>query len=346
MHKFEGFVAGANLGGWISQYGQHRKAHFDTFIAESDIRQIAAWGMDHVRLPFDFPILEDDARPYEYKESGLAYLDNCLAWCRNAGLNLILDMHKAPGYSFDAFSEANLFANPELQERFFRLWEMLALRYKGQDQPVLVFELMNEVVLPNSDPWNALAKQAFARIRAIDPNRWVMIGGNHYNSASTLREIDLIDDPHVVYTFHFYEPMPFTHQKAQWVEELIKLNTVTEFPSKVPHLYEFLEKNPQYARSLGKFMSTAMDKDYLRAMLQPAVEFQSQTGLPLYCGEYGAIDHAPLQSRLRWHRDFVALLRENNIGRAVWSYKLMNFRLVDGGSRVASEELVKLVSAR
>ena len=58
------------------------------------------------------------------------------------------------------------------------------------------------------------------------------------------------------------------------------------------------------------------------------------------------IDHAPLESRLNWHRDFTGLLREHGIGRAVWSYKEMNFALVRGNGRVESEELIRIVSAR
>jgi|LSQX01.3.fsa_nt_gb aryl-phospho-beta-D-glucosidase BglC (GH1 family) len=56
MNKFNGFKAGVNLGGWISQYHQANKEHFDSFITEADIARIAGWGMDHVRLPMDSKI--------------------------------------------------------------------------------------------------------------------------------------------------------------------------------------------------------------------------------------------------------------------------------------------------
>jgi len=344
MNTFSGYQVGVNLGGWISQYPRYDLAHFEGFIGDADIRQIASWGMDHVRLPVDYPVLEDDERPFEYKPSGLAYIDNCLTWCQAAGLNLILDLHRAPGYSFGSLAENSLFTSSQMQERFLRLWEKLAERYRGQAPSGLVFELLNEVVLPTSEPWNRLAHKAFERIRAADPLRWVMIGGNHYNSAWTLKEIELVDDPRVVYTFHFYEPMPFTHQRAGWMENMTLLNGVVDYPGMVPGLGPFLEQHPQFRDELGKYLTTPMDIAILRSNLQPALDFQNKTGLPLYCGEFGAIDHAPLQSRLNWHREFIGLLRENKIGRAVWSYKEMNFRLVDQNGKVASQELVKIVS--
>ena len=76
------FQVGVNLGGWISQYPAFDTPHFDTFIAEADIRQIAGWGMDHVRLPVDYPLLEDDDQPGVYKDSGFEYIESCLEWCR------------------------------------------------------------------------------------------------------------------------------------------------------------------------------------------------------------------------------------------------------------------------
>ena len=76
------------------------------------------------------------------------------------------------------------------------------------------------------------------------------------------------------------------------------------------------------------------------------MEFAARTGHSLYCGEYGAIDCAPMESRINWYRDFVGLLDEYHFGRAAWSYKAMDFGLVDRHGRVVNEELVKIVSGR
>ena len=345
MTPFPGYQVGVNLGGWISQYPRFDHDHFRSFILEADIQRIAGWGMDHVRLPLDYRVVEDDARPFQYMEDGFAYIDACIEWCRKAGLNLILDLHHAPGYIFDNPAENNLFENPQAQERFLALWETIARRYLGIPQPGLVLELMNEIVLPSSDPWNRLAQRAVQRIRAVDPQRWIMIGGNHYNSAAALKDIQRIDDAHIVYTFHFYEPFAFTHQRAAWVEFLKAQDAVTPYPGEVPGLAAFLEQHPQYRGELQNYLGKPMDINMMSQFLQPAVEFLAETGLPLYCGEFGVIDHAPLEPRLNWHRDFISLLREHAIGGAVWSYKEMNFALVRSDGHIESEELVKIVTA-
>ena len=123
---------GINLGGWISQYPVYDDQHFRTFITVKDIKRIANWGLDHVRLPVDYPLLEDDDHPGVYKESGFDYIESCLAWCEKAGLRLILDLHKAPGFAFDALDKSSLFVSPDLQARFLGLWEAITRRFSGR----------------------------------------------------------------------------------------------------------------------------------------------------------------------------------------------------------------------
>ena len=59
MKNKTGMHRGVNLGGWLSQcdYSADRLNHF---IKEEDFAVIASWGLDHVRIPVDFNVLEDD----------------------------------------------------------------------------------------------------------------------------------------------------------------------------------------------------------------------------------------------------------------------------------------------
>jgi hypothetical protein len=340
--------AGVNLGGWLSQYHAYDHAHFKTFITPADIRRIADWGMDHVRLPVDYPVLEDDDRPGVYKEDGLAYVDSCLEWCKANGLRMILDLHHAPGYSFTHTLEGMLLTVPLLDDpaqsqRFIGIWEMFTRRYNGEGDG-LIFELLNEIVLSTSDPWNALTRRAVDAIRAVDPHRLVMIGGNHYNAASELANLALLDDPNIIYTFHFYEPILFTHQKAPWSRVNRDHNQSVEYPGMCTGLEALFARKPGYRRDYARFLTRRLDEALLREYLQPAVDFMQRTGYVPYCGEYGVFEVAPMPSRLRWYRDFIGLLDEHSIGRAVWSYKEMGFGLVDRDGKVVSDELIKIVS--
>ena len=342
---FDHYIAGVNLGGWLSQYQHYDDTHFKSFITEEDIQRIAGWGMDHVRLPVDYPVLESDNQPFTYLESGLGYLDQCLSWCKKAGLSLIIDLHRAPGYTFTNLSASTLFSDPLQQERFLSLWVELSRRYKSEGDH-LIFELLNEIVLPGSLPWNHLARRAIHAIRSVDLQRTIILGGNHYNSIAGLSELELINDPHLVYTFHFYEPMVVTHQNAPWVPSLEAFGQAVDYPGSCPNLKEFVQIHPEFESFLHAYVDTTLDRDYLRRLLTPALEFRQHAGKPLYCGEYGVIDRAPASARLNWHRDFIDLLREYHIARACWSYKAMDFGLVDLSGNVVDSQIVQIVSTK
>lgn len=347
MKLLQNYQAGVNLGGWISQYRRYDHDHFKTFIQEEDIRQIASWGMDHVRLPIDYPVLEDDSNPFVYKEDGFAYIDNCISWCKKYGLNVILDLHRAPGFFFGTLDKNTLFDDENMQERFVRLWLAFTKRYLSEGDNVL-FELMNEVVEPTSERWNKLAHRTIKAIREIDPNRVIVYGGNQYNSITMLKEIDIVEDERVVYTFHFYLPFLFTHQKAGWNLLTKTWNKTLHYPGKAEGFFEFLKQHPEFWHGEGEPAGEepVFNKENMLKDVQPAIDFIESTGKEVYCGEYGVIDVAPRDSRVRWHRDFVDILKELKIGRAVWSYKKMNFGLVDENGNVIDEELVRIVSEK
>lgn len=70
--------------------------HWNTWIQESDISSIAGWGFNHIRIPIGywaFQPLSDDP----YVQGQTKYLDRVLGWASNYGLNVIIDLHGAPG---------------------------------------------------------------------------------------------------------------------------------------------------------------------------------------------------------------------------------------------------------
>jgi len=342
MQKLNGYMAGANLGGWISQYGDQSHAHHKSFIVEEDIKLIASWGMDHIRIPVDCPVLEDEGRPGTYLEQGFEYLANGVEWAKKHGLNAVIDLHKAPGFSFSTLEENSLFTDPAMQQRMIALWQEIAKRFKGQGANVM-YELINEVVEPDSTRWNALAKKLISAVREIDSEHYIVVGGNNYNSVTELTNLSIFDDPKIVYNFHMYIPMLLTHQHASWVKDLHEFNRDVAYPSDLSAYrdYEKLYPSPGFAKieEFGK-----IDEAYLRWFMQPAVEFLQKHGKPMYCGEYGVIDFADIKSRENWTEDVSDFLLEHGIGRARWSYKLMGFQLVDMDRKIASERLIKVAS--
>ena len=98
MKEFKGFKKGVNLGGWLSQC-DYREEHLESFITEEDFKRIASWGVDHVRVPIDYNVIQNDDGTV--RESGFRYIDKAVSLCEKNGLNTIIDLHKTIGYSFD-----------------------------------------------------------------------------------------------------------------------------------------------------------------------------------------------------------------------------------------------------
>lgn len=314
MKEWKGFTKGVNLGGWMSQCDYSRE-RLKTFISEYDIRKISSWGADHVRLPIDFNILEyPDGSP---KDEGFEHIDRALDMCFLHGLNVILDLHKTAGFSFDfGEKEAGFFENPALQARFYALWERIAHRY-GNCSRHLAFELLNEVTEKEYiGKWNRISKECIRRIRVYAPDTVILVGSYYNNSATTVHELAAPYDNRVVYNFHCYEPLKFTHQGATWTPAI----------------------NPEESVS---FEESNITTEYFEELFASAIEAARKNNTILYCGEYGVIDRVSPEDTLKWYKTIHAVFEKYGIGRSAWSYKEMDFGLSDARLDGVREELIK-----
>ncbi len=343
MRRLEGFQKGVDLGGWLSQ-GKYDKEHLDTFITEKDIERIASWGLDHVRVPVDFENIETEAG--EERPEGYVYLDHCISWCRKYGLNMVLDLHKTCGYIFDDLEySADFFTSKPLQDRFIRLWERLAERY-AKDSDIVMFELLNEIVrFDVAETWNEIALRCIRTIRSYAPTAKILYGGVGYNAVSAIKLLLPPTDENIVYNFHCYEPLIFTHQSAYWVDSMPQDYHIG-YPDSVD---KYMEETKRIAGAMtGVFADPdkkirSLDPEFFMDLFQEAVEVAEKYDIPLYCGEYGVIDRAPGPDTVRWFADIHAAFEHYGIGRAVWTYKQLDFGLIDDHYKPILPQLIKLL---
>lgn len=318
MKKFDGFMRGINLGGWLSQCAEYSEKHYSEFITESDIKTISAWGLDHVRLPIDHNVIEnEDGQPLE---NGYKHIDDCISWCEKYDLNVILDLHKTAGFSFNNKPEDNaMFDSPELQERFISLWKNIAARYGKKSN--IAFELLNEIVEKDSSRWNALVSKTISEIRPAAPDTKIIIGGIQWNSVHTLSLLDVPDDKNIVYNFHFYEPFLFTHQRASWQPLLV--DKTIRYPGNMEE-YRKVSKEICCFGS-GLYSTDTMGAGFMEKLIVEAVAAAEHADVPLYCGEYGVIDQAEISDTAMWFEDIHSVFEKYGIARAAWTYKGINF---------------------
>ena len=75
----------------------------------------------------------------------------------------------------------------------------------------------------------------------------------------------------------------------------------------------------------------------------PALEKAEKDNVPLYCGEYGVIDKAEGEYKIKWLRDIHTALRKFGIGRALWNYKEKDFGFVDDSFSSIRERFIEIL---
>ncbi len=196
----------------------------DEFISEADIELIAASGFDHVRLPINARIIQDDVG--EPIEAGYALIDRLIEWCRTHRLWVLLDLHGAPGGQTGTNIDDSpnnlpeLFMVDEYRDRTLRLWRDLASRY-ATETVVLGYDLLNEP-LPNewqhtyAEDLALLYRDLTREIRLIDPDHLIVYEGSHW--ATNWDIFTEVWDANSMLQFHKYWSSPDQNSIAAFLE--------------------------------------------------------------------------------------------------------------------------------
>lgn len=241
-------------------------------------------GFASVRLPVKWSAHAMKTAPYTIEASIFARVDHLLHQAERAGLNLVLNIHHYDELDKSPVSET---------ERFIAMWKQIALRYK--DRPASVyFELNNEPHDKLDDQqWNTILIKGLAAIRESNPTRPVIIGPAFWNGIWALPKLNLPDDHHLIVTVHCYNPHDFTHQGAPWADARVR------------------------GIKDRKWSGTEAEVKAMRKELDQAAEWGKKHNRPIYLGEFGAFEKAPMESRVKWT---AAIVREAEARGFSWAY--------------------------
>ena len=283
----DGFAQNRRLGRGVNIIGYDPlwRSPDQTRFKTEHFRLLREAGFQSVRVnmhPFRHMGGEPD---WTLRDTWFATLDWAVKEATAQGLMVILDFHE-----FDAMGK-----EPEAnREKFLAFWRQLSTHCANAGDN-LVFEILNEPSKKLTPAlWNEYLREALAVIREKNPTRTVIIGPAFWNSIDHLSELELPEaDRNLIVTVHYYKPMEFTHQGASWAGQQDKS---------------------------GVTWGTELERKKVQDDFAKVATWAKAHNRPIFLGEFGAYDKAPMESRVRY-TDAVARTAES-LG---WSWAYWQF---------------------
>lgn len=242
-------LTGVNLGGWLilekwitpSLFGgmdaedeytfceratteqlKKLKRFRDTFITQQDFTWLAEHGIEAVRLPVGYWLF-GDAEPYL---STVQYVDKAFQWAEAAGIQILLDLHGAPGSQNGNDHSGRIGdtgwhhekANPT---RTLEVIDKLARRYAAEPA-LLGISLLNEPdkIIPKAVLLDYYQK-AYKIIRAICGDDIWVVFNDGYAASQWRQELPQNKFTNVYIDFHHYQVFSPTDKRyAPWIQLL------------------------------------------------------------------------------------------------------------------------------
>ena len=192
------------------------------WITEKDYQNVAALGMNTVRLPLWYRNFQSDDNGAWYRDENgnidFSELDAQVALCRKYGLYLILDLHGLPGYQNDydhcgQSKSMQLFDDSEQAARWRAVvkdfWVTIADRYKNEPT-IAMYDLMNEPLGTNitSDKNHRqvffdFSDELYRAIREVDSRHIICMEAIW--SPDAIPSLSVYGCENIVYQEHWYD---------------------------------------------------------------------------------------------------------------------------------------------
>ena len=243
-------------------------------------------GFTLVRVPISWERHVGPAPAFTVEPEFLQRIDWIVSQAEQNGLQVIVDYHHDPALLEDPAANT---------ARFLTTWQQIAEHYKAAPSSV-VFELMNEPHKKLNAAWNDLLAKALAVIRPTNPAREVIVGPVRFNAIDELPGLVLPEnDRHLIVSFHYYDPMKFTHQGVSFI--------------------------PGSKDWIGtKWEGTDADRKRVTDDFNAAKAWGAAHGRPIYLGEFGSTKKADADSRDRWTRCVARTAEADGFAWTYWDF--------------------------
>ncbi|MCU0830540.1 MAG: glycoside hydrolase family 5 protein [Rhizobiaceae bacterium] len=345
-------------------------------VTADDLAALKAKGLDFVRMPVDPGVFVAPAAA-PHQDRLLVEIDSAVALIRDAGLNVIVDLHTIPGGDARPATIETVTADDEAFARYTDKAAMLARRLNGRNGVAL--ELINEPVMDcetGEARWPAMMDRLHAAARDAAPDLPLVVTGACWGGPEQLAALTpkVTSDPLTLFSFHSYAPFLLTHQGATWAGDFIPHVTGIPFPpdrygktglrTAVNGVKERMKRDAPTARVPGLLsyldelvaeIDTPAELEAVMAKpMDAAVAFAAVNAIApsrILMGEFGMIRQEwgnayvlPDEWRVDYIRAKRALAEERGFGWAIWGYSgAFGVEQGFGGERLSDDVLGRVL---
>ena len=264
----------------------------------SDLDALVYIGAGHARMFFE---LEVDQTGSSFRWPA-AQVDALL---RNAAELQARGVYMLPTVYAPTKEADKIWASPALQASLVDFWRRLTERLRGQSV-FAAFDLVNEPVPPGftygrrQERWLELASRLVEAVQQVDATRVCIVESAPNSIPQSFGNLVPLPFLGLVYSFHSYMPMAFTHQGVMPEHQTPR----------------------RYADNLPGGGTVASQ---LAESLLAAVAFSRRHAVPIYVGEFSAIRWAPDSAAAAYVADSIS-----HFERHGWSWAYHEFRAWHG----------------
>lgn len=237
-----------------------------------------------VRIPLDFSNNTSRNSPFVVSPDYLDQVSAMVNHLTEKGMFVIID--------FVRYQELNQHPDAET-ERFLEIWRQVSHHFRNSPRSV-AFELFNE---PRGrlDPskYRILVEKAIAIVRKENEDRVIVVDTPWVAHYKGLEVVGFLNNKsNVVPSFHYYDPMAFTHQQANWMK-----------------LY-------QEKRDFG----SEEDIDQFRTAMKFVRNYVAKTGKVPLVGEFGVIMKVPKERRVQYMKMVASGFSSLGLQTCAWTW--------------------------
>lgn len=292
-------------------------------------------GIDVIRLVCSFDIFTDEPGMTGNANNGkgkidelvLEKLDQVCDWAEKYQIYLIIDNHI--NHTFGAEPKAS--DTKMLRAQLESVWNQLAPRYKDRSE-YIIYEIMNEPAHKDAKVWYKLQQDIINLIRSYDQKHAIVVSPSDCSNLEELVKLKPYKDPNLIYTFHFYEPLVFSHQGTGIASEgSLNLSDLTfpydknrlpKYQGQTVKSWEDLLKKEEETGTWFYWSLQTYPKDgtvkNINDKIKKAAAWAKKNKVRLMAGEIGSKVWSIRESRLAWINTVVSAMNENQIPYCNW----------------------------